>query len=220
MRIEYVALAEIRRWPRNAKLHDLDAIGRSFDRFGYVSPMIRDEGSGQLVAGHGRLDELLRKKAAGESPPARVLATRDGEWHAPVVCGASFDSPEDAEAYVVADNRLVELADAGEERRYASGWSDAAFRALEARVAEPTAPGEFAGYDVDIATNRKCPRCNFEWQENQRKGKPVGDARGGEAGDRRGGREDRAPPRVEGGARGGRRSGAGAARAAGARPRA
>ena len=55
-RIEYLPLSAMVRWPRNPKGHDLGELHGMIARFGYVMPMLIDEGTGRLVAGHGRLD--------------------------------------------------------------------------------------------------------------------------------------------------------------------
>jgi hypothetical protein len=107
VRIEYVPLSSLVKWPRNPKDHDLEALGASYKRFGFVSPMIMDERTGRLVVGMGRLEQLEAMFATGDAPPARIQA-KDGEWLVPVVRGVSFRSDEEAEAYLLADNRLTE----------------------------------------------------------------------------------------------------------------
>lgn len=105
MRIEYVPLAEIATWDRNPKDHDLPGLAASFERWGMTQPIVRDEATGRLVAGHGRLEVLAEKKANGEDPPARVT-TNGKDWLIPVVCGVAFESEHEAEAYLLADNQL------------------------------------------------------------------------------------------------------------------
>lgn len=107
LRIEWVKLSEIVRWPRNPKDHDLGLIYQSISRFGFIQPLLLDEESGKLVAGHGRLDTLLMKAKAGEKPPAGIKVEGD-EWMVPVIRGIAFQDEQEAEAYVVADNRTVE----------------------------------------------------------------------------------------------------------------
>ena len=112
--IEYVSLSSLQRWPRNPKEHDVGAIYGSISRFGYVQPILIDEKSGRIVAGHGRLDTLQHMQQAGENPPERIEA-RDGDWFVPVIRGIEFQSDVEAESYLVADNRLTILG----------GWNDA-----------------------------------------------------------------------------------------------
>lgn len=127
-RVEYVALSEIQRWPRNPKLHaepDLDA---SLERFGFINPLILDEKTGKLVAGHGRLEALLRRRDAGKPPPERI-ATKGKEWMVPVVRGVTFKDAAEAEAYLLADNRLTE----------AGAWDDDALAKMLGRLSEADA---------------------------------------------------------------------------------
>lgn len=108
-RIEFVALDEIPKWPRNPRTHDDAAIERSIRKYGFVNPVIIDEKSGKLVAGHGRLAALEALQAAGEPPPARVQVGAGGRWRVPVLRGIAFNNAAEAEAYLVADNRISEL---------------------------------------------------------------------------------------------------------------
>ena len=71
--IEYMPLAELERAPRNPKAHDLTLIHSSLGRFGYIEPIVINETTGCIVAGHGRLDALERKRDAGEPPPTGSL---------------------------------------------------------------------------------------------------------------------------------------------------
>lgn len=137
LRVEYMPISEIRPSPRNPKDHDLGAIHASVSRFGYVAPAIIDDRTGRMVAGHGRLEDLRRRKASGESPPERIIE-RNGEWLMPVLRGVSFRSDEDAEGYLLADNRLSELG----------GWDDSKLADLLSDLAADDAL-EGTGYDGD-----------------------------------------------------------------------
>lgn len=132
MRIEYVAMSAIQEWPQNPKLHADAVLDASLERFGYVAPLLRDEGTGRLVAGHGRLDRLVARKTAGKPPPERIKVRR-GEWMVPVICGIAFTSAEEAEAYLLADNQTTILG----------GWKDADLAPMLERV-RATA-GQFSG---------------------------------------------------------------------------
>lgn len=185
-RIEYVPLSEIQRWPRNPKTHDEAGLDESLERFGFVNPLLLDEGTGRLVAGHGRLEALLRRKAAGKAPPARV-ATRGAEWLAPVLRGMSFRDEREAEAYLLADNRLTELGGwdmvaLADMLRPASvegvlsvagtGFSDAeASRLL--RTYRPAEEASFPEYDEGIAEEPEhfglltCGECGHEFRPDE-----------------------------------------------------
>jgi ParB-like chromosome segregation protein Spo0J len=124
MRLEYLPLDELVRWPRNPKDHAHDAIAESFGRFGFVEPMVLDERSGKLVAGHGRLDTLQSLKSRGDHPPAGIRAL-NGRWYAPVIRGIAFKDDAEAESYLLASNRLVELG----------GWDEKGLSAMLADLA-------------------------------------------------------------------------------------
>lgn len=106
--VTYKPLSQLVRWDTNPKLHDLIAIKASLRRWGFVLPLVEDSVSGKLVAGHGRLQALEEMRQAGEDAPARVRV-EGAEWLVPVLSGVGFSSEQEAEAYLVADNRLVEL---------------------------------------------------------------------------------------------------------------
>jgi len=92
VRIEYMPLSKLVRAGRNPKSHDLGALASSFERFGHVAPMVLNEITGRLVAGHGRLDALQAMKAQGRKPPERIRV-QDGEWLVPVVRGVFLAEP-------------------------------------------------------------------------------------------------------------------------------
>ena len=58
IKVEYISLDELEQWPRNPKQHNLSGIEKSLKRFGFNSPLVIDERTGRLVAGHGRLKTL------------------------------------------------------------------------------------------------------------------------------------------------------------------
>lgn len=153
LRLEYVALSELRRWPRNPKKHADDGIAASIKSFGFNDPFLVDETSGRIVEGHGRLDALEKKKLAGEKPPERIDVRADGEWLVPLLRGVAFESEEKARAYLIAHNRLTELggwdpdalkaehATLPAELKDLSGWTDKAIERLakgEVRTVEFT----------------------------------------------------------------------------------
>jgi hypothetical protein len=141
LRIEYVALSDLKRHPRNPKDHDIGAISRSVNRFGFTAPVIIDERTGYLAAGHGRIDTLAQLKAQGKEPPANVQTQDfDGDWLVPVVRGVAFNSDAEIEAYLVADNRLTILG----------GWNEPELAGLlQDLAAQDTALLEATGYDAD-----------------------------------------------------------------------
>jgi len=123
-RIERVALSEVRRWAKNPKKHRPE-IGASIARFGFVAPLVVDERTGELVEGHGRLEVLKKMRDAGNAPPARI-GTEGADWQVPVLRGLAFESDDEAAAYAVAANRLVELG----------GWDEVGLGAMLKELAE------------------------------------------------------------------------------------
>jgi hypothetical protein len=138
VRIEYVPLGSLKLHPRNPKDHDLGALAASFGRFGFVAPIIVDERSGYIAAGHGRYRALLAMKQQRQPPPARVRETGDGEWLVPVVRGVEFRDADAAAGYLVADNRLVILG----------GWKQDELASLLKELGEKDALAG-TGYDGD-----------------------------------------------------------------------
>lgn len=114
VRVEYMPLLGMAPAPRNPKRHEVESIKASMRRFGFVAVPAINETTGRLVAGHGRREALIEMKAAGELAPARIQV-RDGEWFVPVLRGVAFATDQEAEAYLLADNRLTEIG----------GWDEA-----------------------------------------------------------------------------------------------
>lgn len=164
IRVEYMPLGGLIRANRNAKRHRLDELEGSMRRFGYTAPMLLNEATGRLVAGHGRLDTLEARKAAGYAPPARVQ-DRGDDWYVPVLRGVSFRDEREAEAYILADNRLVEiggydsdvLAEMARDVAEAAdglegtGWTQAEIADLAAAEAAFQAEAEQAAAEADEA---------------------------------------------------------------------
>ena len=106
LHIEYVPLGKLVRWPRNPKRHASEKLEKSFSRFGFTNPIIVDEKSGRIVAGHGRIDTIQKMKVLGLAPPDRVIK-KNKDWLLPIVRGVRFNNDKEAEAYLIADNQLT-----------------------------------------------------------------------------------------------------------------
>lgn len=192
--IKYESLEELssRFSTRNPKTHAMRSLAESVRRFGFSDPVAVNEATGRLVEGHGRVEVLGIMRAAGEEPPARVVV-KDGKWFVPVVRGLAFDTDEQAEAYLLAHNRLTELGgwdealllevlrdldEQGREAFVGVGFTEHDLKKLteqlEAEIGQPGAAGgngaqgeaagqEFKSVDVDASCDNKCPSCGFEW---------------------------------------------------------
>lgn len=105
---EYLPVADLQPAIRNAKAHDQVALGASVGAFGMLEPVVMDERTGRLLAGHGRTDHLTALEAAGAEPPDGVVVGPDGRWQWLVVRGISSTDDLHAEAIGVALNRVGE----------------------------------------------------------------------------------------------------------------
>lgn len=99
-RIEIWPLNQLKPYARNARTHSpeqVDKIARSIEAYGFNVPILVDSENG-IIAGHGRL------------AAARQLGLVD----VPVIVLDHLKEKQ-REAYILADNRLAELADWDEE---------------------------------------------------------------------------------------------------------
>lgn len=117
---EYLPLDELQRAPRNPKGHADRLIAESMEVHGYVEQVTIDERTGRLVAGHGRLDSLLARKAAGAAPPDGILVDDQARWLVPVGRGWASADDQQAENYLLVSN----------EGTIAGGWVDGELLAM------------------------------------------------------------------------------------------
>ena len=102
LEIRYVALGELKKWPRNPKRHDFELIGDSIRKFGMRNPIAVNERNGEIEAGHGRIETLAVMRERGEDLPQHVHE-RDGDWLVPVLF---FNDDEITQAkYAIVDNQ-------------------------------------------------------------------------------------------------------------------
>lgn len=172
LRIQYRPLGELVAFEGNPKSHDLPTIRHLILSHGFNSPLLVDERSGRVVAGHGRLKVLRALQEEGADPPEHVLAG-SGEWRVPVVPVTTFESLKQAKAFLIGDNRAVELggwhqdllADMLGELKDAglldlSGHTEHDYEALLASLRPPP---EFPEYDETVPQKPRasvtCPHC-------------------------------------------------------------
>ena len=137
VKVIFTKISEIKEADINVKDHDLGAIHESMNRFGFTSPLLLNEKTGQLVAGHGRLQALLQKKQLKEEAPANIKVDDNDDWYVPVIRGVSFKNEQEAQAYLIADNRLTELG----------GWNnDELVKELEKLAEQSSLDG--TGFDL------------------------------------------------------------------------
>src|SRR5699024_5971856 len=87
--ITYQPLDQLQPHPANPKDHDVGAVIASIHRFGIAGPIIVDQRTGYLLAGHGRVKALKAIRDDGGTPPEGVTVADDpdnaGEWVVPVM---------------------------------------------------------------------------------------------------------------------------------------
>jgi hypothetical protein len=182
--VEYTPLSQIKAASRNPKLHASQEIRASISRFGLAELPLLDERTGRLVAGHGRVDQLLEMQQAGQDPPDGVqVDPKSGEWFVPVQRGWASRSDDDAEAYVITSNNLTtlggwdnqalttvlqDLAAVDSELLALTGFTeDDLSQLLDAdlpRGDDKAPPDDFPEYDEKtITTEHTCPSCGYQW---------------------------------------------------------
>ena len=138
MRADMLPLAQIKRLPRNPKLHDLEKIHQSIERFGFLERVVINETTGHMIAGHGRCEDLEMRKAAGGELPEGI--EKNGkDWLVPVDYVSVLPGEENAAA--IALNRLTETG----------GWDTKTLTELLSDLAASGADDPFRGigYDAD-----------------------------------------------------------------------
>lgn len=121
--LERVAIADLLPYANNARTHSDEQIAQlagAIKQFGWTNPLVIDQ-DGMILAGHGRL-AAARKLGMDEVPCVRVP-----------LAGAA------ARAYILADNRLAELA----------GWDNELLRVELEFLREQDFDIGLAGFDDD-----------------------------------------------------------------------
>jgi len=136
-RIALTPLSRVLPAARNVKTHDMESIKGSIKRFGFADALVLDERTGRLVSGHGRLEALSELEKEGAEPPDGVEVA-GGEWCVPVQRGWASKNDTEAEAFLLAANKLVD----------AGGWDDAALIEVLKSLEEQDA-AEGLGWDAN-----------------------------------------------------------------------
>ena len=95
MKIENIAVRELRPHPNNARTHSrkqIRQIAKSIEKFGFCNPVLIDDDN-RIIAGHGRVEA------------AKLLGLE-----AIPTCRLSHLSEAEKRAYILADNKLAERA--------------------------------------------------------------------------------------------------------------
>jgi hypothetical protein len=106
-------ISTLRKWAKNPRKNDqaVPRVARSIRKYGFVAPVVVWESQGRLVAGHTRIaayEAILQKE------PGFVPRDAPGPGLVPVRFHEFVDEAE-ANAYAIADNKLVEAAEWDEQ---------------------------------------------------------------------------------------------------------
>lgn len=102
--LDYVDLDDLKTAEVNPKEHHLPVIGANMAEHGLFDVVaIQDERTGRMLAGHGRREELLAQRAAGDDPPEGTIV-EGGRWLVPRLRGWASKSDDHAKAAGVAHN--------------------------------------------------------------------------------------------------------------------
>jgi hypothetical protein len=135
---EYLPLDQLEPFDQgNPKNHAEELIGGSVSHYGFNDAPILDERTGKMVAGHGRREDLIRRRDLGEKPPEGIIVAEDGEWHVLVQRGWRSRSDDDARAYRITHN----------ESTIAGGWDQALLLADLDRIAANPDLLDLTGFD-------------------------------------------------------------------------
>lgn len=145
--IEYLKLDEIQAEPRNPREHkSIQDVIDSIRRFGFVDPIIYDERTGKMIAGHGRVEALyfLRDKWLNDPEgewkiPGGITVDGQQQWSAPVVFGWASTDDNEATGLLIALNRHVETG----------GWNEPGLLQLLNELADSVRGLEGIGFNED-----------------------------------------------------------------------
>lgn len=127
--------------PDNPKNHVIALIKNSYDKFGFVRRPLINSLNNHIIAGNGRIGELLTLKNKGDQPPQGVKITTEGKWEIPV---DYIELPEEQEVpLALVDNRATELG----------GWDQSKLAKALAKV--PEGYEDTVGFEIELQTALK-----------------------------------------------------------------
>lgn len=134
---KYIDIYEVQQADRNAKDHDIGTLTESMIRFGYTQPILIDKKTKKLLAGHGRIKALKTLKERKYDAPKNIFVD-DDKWLVP--CHeVDMENEGEAEAYLIADNRLTELG----------GWNDELLLESLHSILKDTGSLDGTGWDLE-----------------------------------------------------------------------
>lgn len=164
------AASSLRPHPQNPNTHSesqIKLLAKNIDHMGWRHPIIVSRLTGFIVAGHARL-------RAAELLGLSLVPVDEQD----------FSSETEERAYLIADNRIAELAEIDTQvlkdllQELDTGAMDldmdlTGFDAAELERLmtqfhqEPEAPEDFSEVGEDIETAHQCPKCGYKWSGGQ-----------------------------------------------------
>lgn len=144
--------------PRNPNTHpdsQISLLGKVILSQGWRAPITISKRSGIVVKGHGRLDAA--KLIGCEKCPVDYQ---------------EYETEADEIADMLADNKLAELSNIDSELELSSkqfltdeefDLELAGFCSFNLEDCEDEAPESFNEIDDNLKTDKKCPKCGYEW---------------------------------------------------------
>jgi len=133
--IKYINLSDAIPWDDNPKDHDIGALIRSMERYGFKDAPIYDETKGCVIAGNGRIIALKVMRDDGMDPP-RGVVEEEGDWKIPIQFGIDATSPEEAEAFGIDHNNITILGGNVSIDAVMAIWNERQLKTVLDRVAE------------------------------------------------------------------------------------
>lgn len=111
--MELAPIDDLQMWPDNYRRGDIQAIRRSFIRFGFLGALKVKNGT--VYSGNHSLCALRELRDEGFARPRGIDCDPSGGWLVPCI---SIDhlSEDEAVAFAIADNRTAELGSTDDER--------------------------------------------------------------------------------------------------------
>ena len=141
---QYIDIYDVVPDERNSKDHDVGVLCESMIRFGFTQPILINKVDNKILAGHGRIKALQSLHNQGYEAPKRIDVSYDIEdekiqtWYVPCHFINIKDKAE-AEAYLIADNRLTEIG----------GWLDDKLVESLQHILEETGSLDGTGWDLE-----------------------------------------------------------------------
>lgn len=161
-------ISKLKEWEQNPRNNQnaIEAVAKSIKRFGFASPIIARKADNVIIAGHTRYKAALKLKL--EKVPVRYLDI----------------DPADAKLLALADNKIGEIAYWNDDllksiledlKNDEIDLNDIGFsqqeldNLLNENTNEEYIPPDNNELDLNDfdSFEHKCPRCNFEWNENE-----------------------------------------------------